>query len=253
MFASSLANGLALLHRFSAAQPSLSHGELAQRTGLSKSSITRLTGTLVELGFLRFDPEIRRYTIGSAAVTAGFGLLVSLSIRQVALPWMQAFADRQHGSVSMGMRCGDEMVYVETCRSHDAVDFRPDVGGAIPIVATAMGRAWLAAQSSALQRQVSAELRAADPRAWRCHRSAMMGELDAFASRGFCISRGDFQPAVHAAAVPLRSVVEGEVLVVNCGVPAVLLGRDGLRERIGPGLLELARRIDAAWASGPRG
>jgi DNA-binding IclR family transcriptional regulator len=247
MFSPSLANGLRLLASFQVDAPVLSNRDLAERTGLSKASISRLTYTLCELGFLKYDAQERRYRLGSATLAAGYPLLGSLTIRQVARPFMQELANAARGSVSLGLRDRGNMVYVETCRGHEALAFRPDIGGSMPLWATAIGRAWLAGVEPTVREAALRHIRAEQPAVWRAHRATVLAEVDAFARRGFCLGLGDWQRDVHAAAVPLAWPIDGETLVFNCGAPAALLPPGALERDIGPRLVDMVRAVEAAY------
>ena len=249
MFATSLANGMRLLASFTMEQPALSNRELAERSGLSKASVSRLTYTLCELGFLRFDPQARSYRLGSVTLAVGYPLLGGLSIRHIARPFMQALADEVRGSVSIALRDRFNMVYVETCRGHEALAFRPDIGGAMPLWCSAAGRAWLAGVAPALRNDAVKRLRLAHAGEWRKHGQATRESLDGFDQRGFCLSRGDWQRDVHAVGVPMRALIDGETLVFNCGVPATRLRPGELESAIGPRLLRLVREVEQAWAT----
>ncbi|MEJ8854453.1 IclR family transcriptional regulator [Variovorax robiniae] len=250
MFATSLANGLRLLASFEMGEPALGNRDLAERTGLSKASVSRLTYTLCELGFLKYDAQARRYRLGSATLAAGYPLLASLSIRQVARPFMQALASEAGGSVSLGLRDRTHMVYVETCRGHEGMAFRPDIGGAMPVWATSIGRAWLAGAAADLREEVLHRIRTDHATAWKAQRGAVLAELEAFPRRGFCLGLGDWQRDVHAVGVPMRVPVDGETLVFNCGVPAVQLGPRTMEEVIGPRLVRMVREVEQAWLAG---
>jgi DNA-binding IclR family transcriptional regulator len=247
MFATSLANGMRLLASFSIEHPALSNRALAERSGLSKASVSRLTYTLCTLGFLRFDPQTRHYRLGSATLAMGYPLLGSLSIRHLALPFMQALADAMRGSVSLAMRDRYSMVYVETCRGHEAEAFRPDIGGTLPIWATAAGRGWLAGVTPALRDEVLRQIRQEYPQAWRAHGHTIRESLKNFAARGFCIACGEWQRDVHAVSVPVRLAIDGEILVFNCGVRAVLLRPGQIEQVIGPRLVRMVRAVEQAW------
>ncbi|VTU45402.1 IclR family transcriptional regulator [Variovorax sp. PBL-E5] len=252
MFATSLANGLLILKSFKVGEPALANREFVERTGLSKATVSRLTYTLGELGFLRYDAEQRRYRLGSATLAAGYPLLASLTIRQVARPFMKALADHARGSVSLGMRDRSHMVYIETCRGHEAIAFRPDIGGSLPLLTTAMGRAWLGGTSDELRRQALQQIQAEDPGAWKKHRGAVQASLRSLEATGACVARGDWQQDVHAVAVPMQRVVDGETLVFNCGVPAVLLGRRTLETDVGPRLVRMVRDVERAYLAQQR-
>lgn len=247
MFATSLANGLLILKSFKVGEPALGNREFVERTGLSKATVSRLTYTLGELGFLKYDTEQRRYRLGSATLSAGYPLLASLSIRQVARPFMKALADHAHGSVSLGMRDRSSMVYIETCRGHEAIAFRPDIGGSLPLLTTAMGRAWLAGTNEQQRNLALKQIQSEDPGAWKQHGRTVQESLRNYAAVGACFSRGDWQQDIHAVAVPMQRIVDGETLVFNCGVPAVLLGQGTLETDLAPRLLGMVRAVERAY------
>lgn len=247
MFATSLANGLLILKSFKVGEPALSNREFVERTGLSKATVSRLTYTLGELGFLKYDSEQRRYRLGSATLSAGYPLLASLSIRQVARPFMKVLADHAYGSVSLGMRDRSSMVYIETCRGYEAIAFRPDIGGSLPLLSTAMGRAWLAGTSQEQRNLALQQIRSEDPDACKQYGHIVQESLHNYAAVGACFSRGDWQKDVHAVAVPMQLIVDGETLVFNCGVPAVRLGKRTLETDLAPRLLDMVRNVERAY------
>ena len=243
-FATTLANGLALLQCFRVGEPVMSNKQLVERTGLSKATISRLTYTLAARGLLLYDTELRRYRLGSTALSLGYPLLASLKVRQLARPLMKALADQVGGSVSLGLRDRLQMVYVETSRGHDAIAFRPDIGASLPMLATAMGRAWLCQASPVEREPVLAALRVADAGQWQAHAPALDAAAHDLATLGFCLSRGEWQRDVHAVAVPMRAEIDGETLVFNCGVPGARMTPRKLEREMGPRLLRLVRRVE---------
>lgn len=250
-FATTLAHGLAVLQSFSVHAPALSNKALADRTGLSKATITRLTYTLALRGLIHFDPHMRRYRLASTALTMGYPLMASLPIRQVARARMKALADEVGGSVSLGMRDRLWMVYVETCRGHDLSAWRPDIGASIPILPTAMGRAWLAHAESALRNSVLAQLRQTEPAQWAAHSTAIDAACADLRHQGFCINRGAWRPDVHAVSVPVKAAQQGETLVFNCGVLTSRLSPQQIERQVGPKLVQLVRAVEEELERGP--
>ncbi|MFC4278492.1 IclR family transcriptional regulator [Achromobacter aloeverae] len=251
-FATTLAHGLAVLQTFRHGEPALSNRELSERTGLSKATISRLTTTLMQRGLLRFDLSLRRYLLGPALLSLSYPLLTSIKLRQLARPAMYRLAQAAGGSASLGMHHGMHMVYLETCRGHDAIAFRPDIGALLPLMPSAMGRAWLAQAVARDDRQGIAildALRGADPAGWRRHQAAWEQARRDYADFGYCVSEGDWHADVHAVAVPLRRQVDGETLVFNCGVPRRRIRGKELRSRIAPRLLTLVARMEKAIAT----
>jgi len=244
-FATTLAHGLQVVECFRVGVPALTNKELAEQTGLSKATISRLTYTLQLRGLLVFDTQLRRYRLGLTALTLGYPLLSSFRIRQVARDRMQQLASDTGGSVSLGMRDRTQMVYIETCRGHDLIAFRPDIGASLSMTLTAMGRAWLAQASDVERNAVIAKLKAAEPpERWQAQAASVDVARRDLRQCGFCISRGEWWPDVQAVAVPLRALIDGEVLVFNCGVPTRRLGGRELARDVAPRLLSLVRDVE---------
>jgi DNA-binding IclR family transcriptional regulator len=250
-FATTLQHGLQVLHCFTVGEPALGNKELAQRTGLSKATISRLTYTLAARGLVVFDAHLRRYRLGSTALTIGYPLMASLRIRQVARSRMKQLADEVGGSVSLGMRDRTRMVYVETSRGHDLSAWRPDIGAAIPMLPTAMGRSWLAQAPQALREEVLAQIEAAEPGQRRLYAAELVQAQADLKRKGFCISRGAWRSDVQAVGVPIRIPQDGETLVLNCGVLTSRLGPRQLEQGVGPRLVALARSVEADLDAAP--
>jgi DNA-binding IclR family transcriptional regulator len=243
---SSLSKGFEILRAFQPGEQYLGNKEFSRRTGLSKSTVSRLTGVLVRLGYLRYSSQLGRYALGIALLSLSHPMLSGLAIRHIARPYMKELADNIGGQVSLGMRDGGNIVYIESCRSLDHTLTVPEIGAAIPIVSSAIGRAYLTTMSPARLAQMCFELRQRDDAAWQRHKGSIDQALADMRDLGFTRSMGDIRPEIRSCGVALRTRVDSEVVVINCGVPTHLLRRNQLEREIGPKLVSTARAIDAA-------
>src|ERR1043165_4690747 len=145
-FATTLAHGLDVLAAFRNSAGPLSNAELAAHTGLSRPTVSRLTYTLAQLGYLKRDTK--GFVLGLGVLAAAYPVLSALKVRQLARPLMRDFAAYAGGTVSIAMPFGLDFIYVETLRTTDAVPHVPDVGFAASLAPTAVGRALLSLYSS---------------------------------------------------------------------------------------------------------
>ncbi len=245
-FATTLARGLEVLRCFTPPEPMLGNKEISVRTGLPKPTVSRLTYTLTKLGYLRHNMRLGKYQLGSAVLSIGYPLLASMSVRQVARPHMKELADYCNGSVSMGIRDRLNMVYVESCRSGNGIATLPDIGTSVPIAQAAIGRAYLAACTPPEREALLNQMKVKQPEILRKYKPQIDRGLEDVRSRGFCTSVGELRREVHAAGVPMRRSVDGEIVSFNCGVPAFLLKKGQLEDDIGPRLVSMVRNIEAA-------
>lgn len=242
-FVTALARGLDVLSSFRSGEKMLGNQELADRTKLPKSTISRLTYTLTKLGYLQYDDEVGKYRLGTASLALGSAMLSKLDIRQYARPYMQELADFSHATVSLGMRDRLSMIYVENCRSQAALTLRLDVGARIPIALTAMGRAYLAETSASERNDILERVRELDEVKWPSIREGVMRSIEEYHRIGCCTSFGDWQPDVNAIAVAFRPANGSAILSVNCGGPRFNLSPEFLLDEVKPRLLELVDRL----------
>ncbi|TPL54298.1 IclR family transcriptional regulator [Mesorhizobium sp. B2-4-6] len=215
--ASALVRGLQILRAFTPADVTLGNQELIERTGLPKATISRLTYTLVGLGYLIYDPLLGRYSIGPATVSLGYSGLSSSAVIYMAKPLMQALAFETGVAVAMGMRDGLEMVYVANCRPETPVTLRLNVGSRLPIWQTSMGLAYLAAMEDTLRERVIRQLIETNPGTKDKIQRAIDGGLESYAEHGFVSSFGDWYSYINAVGVPFRPTDGSQLVAITCG------------------------------------
>ncbi|MDY7575997.1 IclR family transcriptional regulator [Actimicrobium sp. CCI2.3] len=248
-FVTALARGLELLACFRSGDKMLGNQELAERSKLPKSTVSRLTYTLTKLGYLQFDDESGKYRLGTATLSLGSAMLSRLDVRQLARPAMQQLADFSHSMVSLGMRDRLSMIYIENCRSQAALTLSLDVGSRIPLVSTAMGRAYLAVAPQGERNDLLARARELDEQGWPVLQESVQRALDEYREFGCCTSIGDWQPGVNAIAIAFRPPDGSTPVSINCGGPAFTLSADFLVQEVRPRLIELVEQLRRAMAT----
>lgn len=244
-FATTLARGLEILRCFTPEGTTLGNKDLAERTGLAKPTVSRLTYTLSHLGYLKADHVSSKYRLGPAVLAIGYPLLASMAIRQIARPAMKELADYAGGSVSMGVRDRINIVYVETSRSSRSSSTMQvsEIGLSHPIAATAIGRAYLAACAPTERDAIVNEIRVYAPQIWERHKDKVRQSLTDYERHGFCMSWGDLRRDFYAVGVPLRPFGGDEIVVFNCVIQAFVMKPAQIRAEIGPRLSAMVREL----------
>lgn len=243
-FASTLANGLAVLGCFGSGIPSLGNKDIAERLQLSRPTVSRLTFTLVGLGYLRRDRRTGKYSLGPAVLSLGYPLLSQITVRQVASPEMLELARYARGPVSIGARDRLQVVYVETVQAHDSNATKPDIGSTRPFLRTAIGRALLHSYNPADRAVILRRLEETYPQDWMTCAAAVQQAFKEIETMDFCIVAGDWRPTLAAVAVPMRTPINGMNLAFNLTVPSYATDRNQLEKSLGPRLVSLVRSIE---------
>lgn len=241
----SLERGIEILRAFRPGSALLGNMELAERCGLSRSTVSRLTQTLVGAGFLQIDPRTRTYRLAPTVLSLAHAMRAGSTILAVAAPLMRATAQAHRINVGLAAPDGDEMVYLESIRYNPRPSLRSVVSGQrVPMELTSLGRAYLAAAPPERRDALLEHLRRVRKAQWPGLGPEILGAIDAVARQGYCAA--SWQPEVVAVATPIS--IEGSDYALNMSVstaePAPLAVA-----RLAPLLLHLKQEIVRGWLS----
>lgn len=243
-FVEALSRGLDVLRAFQPGDGFLGNQEIAQRTGLPKSSISRLTYTLTKLGYLTYSDRLEKYQLGSGVLALGYSFLSNLTIRQVCKPLMQDLADTTGTAVGLADRDRLDMIYVEYCAPENVTTFRHEVGNRVSITTSASGRAYLAALPDEERQYFLDHIEKKSGDNWEQIKSGIDTAVQCYQERGFCYSFGDWDRDVNGIAVPLH-MSQGNIYTFNAGGPAFRLDPDFLTNEVAPLLKNMVNTIEA--------
>ncbi len=136
-----------ILEAFDQDDGGLGISELALRTGLPKSTVSRLVGTLVRGRYLERDG--RRIHLGLRVFELGQLAQQPRELRAAALPVMAELRSQTGLNVLLAIRDGRDMVCIAVMRDRSTAPTRVRTGGRLPVHATALGKAALSQASSA--------------------------------------------------------------------------------------------------------
>jgi len=251
-FATTLARGLSVLRAFRVTDDGLSNGEIAQRTGLPKSTVSRLTFTLGQLGYLVQSPRDDRFRPGPTLVAVGHVAAASLSFLVPAHELMQRLAEETGTLVVLAVRDGDKLVLIRTWRPTQVASIWLEVGQRIPLQPFASPRAFIAAATLPEIEHIAAEHPAARPalEALLAERAATRAAL---AQRGFVSTpAGSGSPAAYnAVSVPFRSSNLAEPVVFTCGALPAEASAGRMDSEVGPRLAAAVRTLERMTGQSP--
>lgn len=245
-FISALARGLEVLVCFMSGDRVLGNQEIARRTGLPKSTVSRVTYTLTELGYLKYSVDQNKYCLGKTFIGLGYSMLAQMHIRRIARPLMQALAEHTQASVNLGIRDRQNMVYIDTYRNSSTFTVQLDVGSQIPIATTSMGRAYLCAMPEMERIKLMGQIRKKDEQNWPEAKRGIEQALEDYKKKGFCSSIGEWREEVSAISVPLVTNDNSEIMVFSCSGASFQLNSDMFEKDIGPRLQNLVGNVKTA-------
>ncbi len=210
----SLARGLEILRAFKPGTDLLGNGELAERTGLSAATVSRLTQTLVTSGFLEYERGARAYRLAAPVLSLGHAMRAASPVLNAATPFMRDVSNKLHVNIGLASADRTEMVYLESIRYNRRASLRTIVAGQrVPIELTSLGRAYLAtrpaAARQALLKKIMSGYRSAS---WKPIGAEIDRAIAKVVAADYCVA--SWQPGVVAMSTPLR-VPGGQTLALN--------------------------------------
>lgn len=245
-FVTALARGLEILRAFEPGDGPLGNQELAERTGLPKATISRLTYTLSALGYISYLERLGKYQLGTPVLALGYASLAGMEIRQTARAAMQELADKESVSVALGGRDRMSMRYLQTCHPESLATLRLEIGARVPLESTSIGLAFLCALPEGERGYLLDRIEERSGKDWPEIKEGIAQAEEDIARKGFCTSFGQWRSDVHAVGVPLVPRDGSPVMAFNCGGPAFMLDKDRMEQEIGPRLVDLVRRLPSS-------
>lgn len=244
-FVSALARGLDILGCFKVGDRFLSNHQIAQRTGLARPTVSRLTYTLTKTGHLTRDEGNGAYRLSPAALQLGFSVLAATSISERFASDMEGLLQgpNPYVTVALAERSGTRAVYLASRRSQQAVSLSIDVGARLPLFYSAVGRAILVRMAAEAADEVLVQAIREFPDQKKRLKESLEEARKDFETFGYCTSFGAWKTEANAIAAPLLSLDGTTIYGVNVGGPSFLVTPKDLHEQYGARLIHLAQTL----------
>jgi DNA-binding IclR family transcriptional regulator len=145
---------LTVLGAFDVSRPMLTLTEVSTITGLPLSTTKRLLKELTDWGALQRQPD-QRYRIGLRLWQLGSLAPQQRDLRDATWPFMQDLYEATQENVQLVVLDGDQALCIEKISSARAVPTKSEIGGQLPLHATAVGKILLAYSPSAVWESLS--------------------------------------------------------------------------------------------------
>lgn len=236
-----LARGLQILRCFDQDRSELAASEIVRHTGLPQPTVWRLCRTLEKSGFLIHSAETGKMALGIPVLALGYAALARQDLARLALPYMRSITERLTLGMSLAVRDGLDMVYLQ--RTHGDFAYMNDpVGTRRSIAIAPTGWAVLAGCEDGERAAVLRSLRRQSPRAWRETKGHIGRALADYLARGFILSLGIVHEQLNVVAVPIRSRDGERIHALSAAGLASLWPRAKLMA-VGKELVVLAREL----------
>ncbi len=219
-------------------------GAIHKLTNITKPTIVRNLETLEYAGYIARDETTGLYSLTARILSLSSGYDRGRRIVELASPFMNAFRASMPWPSDLALFDGDAMVILETNRNPGTLALNRQVGARLPLLTSALGRAYLAfcsdrQRASALDRFFSEKPDSSGERA------SMEQLLARYRKQGFSENNQSLSAGSRGVAVPV--IVDGSVEVcVNAIVLSEAMTMVEVINRCVPPLKAVAAEISNA-------
>ena len=179
----------------------LGTNEVARRTGMTPSTVSRQLGTLAASGLVERVAATGKYRLGLRIVHLANALLARLDVREVARPHLLALVEATGETATLSVPGDEDAVTIDFVPGSHQLQPVSRLGRPSIAHATSAGKVMLAFSGRELP---EGPLRAFTPRTITDPR-ALAREIGEVRERGYARAVGERDPDLTAIAAPIRS------------------------------------------------
>jgi len=230
---------VAILNELADARAELGTNEIARRTGINVSTISRILATLVSGGLVEHVTATGRYRLGVGVIRLANAAGGRLDVRSLARPHLEDIAGRIQETATLSVPGGHEAITLDYVQSPLSVRSVAEVGRASAAHATAVGKVFLAHGGTI----PAGPLPAYTERTIVDH-DVLRAEVARVQKRGWGQGLGEREEDLNAIAVPVIDPAGKLVAILGAQGPAGRFGPQAMRSAVEL-LMERAEQISS--------
>jgi IclR family transcriptional regulator, KDG regulon repressor len=216
----SLGRAFAILEEVARHREGIGLADLSKLVGLHNSTAFHLAKTLVRLGYIRQEPESKRYRIGRPLFALAASALDEIEMVNLAKPILEGLSYETGESSHFSVWMGDAIVVIARTGGPGAFQLADRVGVVRPAHCTALGKIMLASLN---EEQLKRFLERADLKA-STEKSiteipALLREIAEVQRTGVASDEGEFNSEVRCLAVPVHDFTRQVIGAIGISGP----------------------------------
>ena len=238
----SLYKAVKLLDYFNSAHPERGVSELAELSGLLKSSVYNIMSTYEACGIIDQNPKTSQYRLGLKILELSNVLSQDDVFWQIIRPYMEGLSEQTGETVFLATPYGNQIIYREAVFPNRSISARTIKGVVAPMYCTSLGKAILAYMDNTHIEKVIEEGMVSftpntiiDPQAFR-------DELKLIHEQGYSIDNMEHEYGIKCVGVPLKNSQNEVIGAFSLSGPSLRFNDEKLMEYANL-LLDRARLI----------
>jgi IclR family KDG regulon transcriptional repressor len=203
--------------------------ELAEQSGMGKSTIHRILGTFKTMGYVDQNKENNKYFPTLKIFELGTKAADRIPLKKIIKPHLEDIFEKCHETVNFAIVDNYEVVFVDKIVTAEPLRIELEVGRRVPAYCSALGKSILAFSNnvdiSKLEFRKMTEKTVDNP-------EKFMEQMALIRKTGYAVENEEFIDGLTCLAVPIKNRSNKAVAAVSIAVPNVRLNEEKKEEYI---------------------
>lgn len=238
----SLYKAVKLLDYFNSGHPERGVSELAELSGMLKSSVYNIMSTYEACGVIEKNPKTSQYRLGLKILALSNVLSQDDVFWEIIRPYMEELSEQTGETVFLATPYGNSIIYREAAFPNHSISVRAIKGVVAPMYCTSLGKAILSCMDAEHTEQVIAEgmesftpYTITDPQAFR-------EEVEKIHRQGYSIDNMEHEYGIKCVGVPIKNGNDQVIGAISLSGPSLRFNDEKITEYANI-LVDRARRI----------
>ncbi len=228
------------------------HGELGvteigKRLSMDKSTVFRVLATLRSLGYIAQNSSSSKYYNSYKLFEIGTNVARRTGLPKLAHPYMLELSKLTGEAVNLAVRDGAQALYLSKIESTDTIKVCMNLGQAIPLYCTGLGKALIAYCSEEEVREILCEQHFYRYTAKTfTDISSLLADLEKIRGCGYSVDDEEHIKGIHCIAAPVFDSGKNVLAAISIALPQFRFEEMGDGERLNYLVRDVARRFSAS-------
>lgn len=204
--------------------------ELAELSGMLKSSVHNIMRTYEECGIIEKNFKTSKYRLGLKILALSNVLSQDDVFWQVIRPFIQELANKTGETVFLATPYGTKIIYRDVAYPNGSISSRSIKGVVAPMYCTSLGKVILAYQDEEMIKQVIEENFESFTANTIVDKEAFLEELKLVKKQGYAIDNMEHEYGIKCIGVPIKNSNDDIIGAISISGPSLRFSDDKFQE-----------------------
>ncbi len=217
----SLYKAIKLLDYFTIEDPELGVTELANLSGIGKSSVFNIVSTLVQCRFLKKDERTSRYSLGAKLLQLSNNFYQTNNMKKIIRPFMEKLSQLSGELVYLGTLFESEVLYQEAIYPNGSFSGQSIIGYHAPTYCTGLGKALLYTLPDNQVEEIIDSKLVKFTGNTITDKDELLKDLEVSRQRGYAIDNMEHEYGIKCVALPIRNYANEVLAALSISGPSL--------------------------------